>query len=128
MNPRALAYTVTATIAAIATLLVFGVGMFLVGCVFAALVWVAVVTEQRDEALTDYVGEVFTNAALKAEVERLEIECDALHQENMALHLELTELQLVTDPTTQVPRLRVVDPIADDDWFAQREAGRESLR
>lgn len=116
-NPLGVALVLAGTIAAVVTLLVFGVGMFLLACVFAALVWVAVVLEQRDDALADYIAEVFTNAELKAEVERLNFECDALHQENCALHSELSEARLWAGDG---PRLRVLPPVADDDEFFAR--------
>lgn len=107
MNARATAYTVAGTIAA-ATLALISVDLFLLAAVITLVVWLAVSIDQRDETAVDYAAELFANAALKAEVERLNVECDALNQENMRLHLSLTELQLATDPTFRMPHLRVV--------------------
>lgn len=107
MSPRATAYTVAGTIAA-ATLALISVDLFLLAAVIALVIWLAVSIDQRDEASTDYVELLFVNKELRDEVERLNVECDALNQENMRLHLSLTELQLATDPTFRMPHLRVV--------------------
>lgn len=124
-NPLGVALVLAGTIAATVILLVFGVGMFLLACVFAALVWVAVVTEQRDDArrlaktaqgdrkakllaINRQLSLLAENLALKAKVERLESQLAELDQQNMALLDVVTQHRLVTDPTTQVPRLRVV--------------------
>lgn len=128
-NPLGVALVLAGTIAAVTVLLVFGVGMFLLGCVFAALIWLAVVLDQRDDALTDYIAEVFTNAELKADVERLNFECDALHQENCQLHDELAQARLWAGDG---PRLRVVrddtPPVDDDAWFARLYDERGNVR
>lgn len=146
MNPRATAYTVTATIAAIVTLAVFGVGMFLIATVFAALVWVAVVIEQRDDArqaaetarddrkakllaINRQLSLLTENLALKARLAEVEADYARLDQDNMRMAARLAELELTTDVTVQVPRLRVVASVPaqtnTDDAFWDRLYGSD---
>lgn len=124
---RNLTRLLAATLAAL-TFILLAADWFIAFAFFAALTWAGVLMVQRDEARTLAARErrtrviastrrlslIAENTALLARVAELEAECDELHQENMALHLQLTEAQLLAGDTP--PSLSIVrdSPIHDD--------------
>lgn len=120
-NPLGVAVTVGATIALAAGILLYNHPELILWLV---AIWTACGL---------LIGAVFVAEGwleLRREVERLEYEADALHQENCQLHDELGEARLWAGDG---PRLRVVrddtPPVAsDDDWFARLYDERGNVR
>jgi chromosome segregation ATPase len=91
--------------------------------------------EEADETAEKLVAAVFDLAALKAENARLrarltelEAEADELNQENMALHLQLTEAQIAAgalESLPPLPSLRLVPPRRDGSEYEWPALARE---
>jgi hypothetical protein len=107
-----------------------------VACILVAGLFAVIVerTDERDEALANYATEVFENARLRARLAELEAEADELNQENMALHLQLTETQIAAGALESLPSLPhprpslslVTQQNADDAWWDRLYGGESS--